>query len=625
MLLASSLRWRESATWAFVLPSPDFHNWVSAAWSVDRSNWTSDAYIFGVSVPYHFLGQAMGGHLSRFSDLTAVTSVAIVVPTVIVISAFVALRTWLAETAGPTLSSIGASLILLFGLTPLEPISSLFPESFTQLASVGFLILGLAVVRRRALDPNSRLRIALALIGLLITASKVFTGFMFLGVIAVLALAFGLNRNFAKARLLGLDLAVCSVVVLASSYLFYTRASGGTVIRFSFGFGDLDYRWGIIGGPFPGKPIALLVMIASMAPIFYSLIRACLNPPDSKVSLERNVVDRGLAIAGAALIVLSFVVSFPPVGFAERYFLSTGIVLLLISGSSRSLEQVNSVLEKRCAVKFLTTAAIFCALVSLVTVAKLWAFVNWQWPSKRSALTWQLAPFGAVATSAVFMITRIRTQTSTGVKALVNTLLSLLVVLSLASGAAIAASYGARGSLKTLVGVVDGRVSLVDFVAELRGNPDRSLRYSSVLEDIEKGTPDGAVIASNFDLEVQLFIGSTTQRQLWWTPYLEAPRRNPRLTEHLQWRESVVEEFVAGASSSAILKMFSCGVTHLALDRTLLPLDPSEYSTSGLVDVGLQSETTLILEARNSVITAQENGLNNQEWCSRASPAGGSD
>lgn len=611
--------WQDQAAWAFALTSADVHIFVNGAWAVDLNGWGTDPLTYGVNAPYHFLAQAMAGLLARIAGISSALSVILVIPVLLASACYAALRSAFVRFNAHALAAWLPCLVLLVGFSVLEPNTALSSESFTHQVSVGFLVILLPILQLRVVGGSFHHRIALVAVAAMALSSKIFTGATVASVIAgVVLVAIVRGNRRTTVRILGDGLGVTMVVGLLS-ILTYVPNSSAQLFRMELGFRTLDHYWELVGSRYPGATLAAAFLAIAALPILIAL--ACFIAFRDKSSVEhpKQLVSFGILIGSAGTLVLGLVTFFPPAGYAERYFISNALLLVMFVGlqSVASEDLIQNAGSERWGPIFSTGIALV-VLSSLFATARLWADRYQSNPSRLSFAVGFLTPYVVIAAISLLWTLRGRGRTA-GVRSSRSAVLraglaSVMVLLSIASSAG-TLGYGMRGSLKSLVGVINGSVSIDDFGRELKESTDTSRPYVAITSAVKAATSQRAVLATNYEMTGQLFLSSASERQLWWSSYTgNAERRDADLTEHLIWRRQVMERFGIELSTELAQAMRSCGVTHYVLYRdrpinleTMLPLSE--------VRVLFQDNTAAILELGNASTADRLPNPRWAKWC----------
>jgi hypothetical protein len=563
------LGWRVSP-WAFSLGSLDNHIWVAGAWAYDQFGWTADPTTSGVESSYHFLGQAMAGAMARLTGIEVVASVGILLPVMLSAAAFFSMRTvfgaWTGVARYWTWLPV---LVLLAAFSPLEPNSPFSMESFTHLVSVGFFCVLLAALAVSSLGQSRRVLAGLTLLVLLIGLAKVFTGAIAIGVMLVVSVTHYLRGDHLTAKS-GLRHAGFAGALLMILYSFvYARTSSSTVFSMKLGFGTLDYRYGLVGGPSIHSVVSALLLMLLFWPFWFGANWVFRRFHERAVMDGYRATSMGFLLAAVGLAGLSLLLDFPPAGYAERYFSSVGIILALTAGLACAADDIGKGVGTRLS-RF-TQRSLLIPVVVIVGIASstlLWVQRLQGWPSSRRFVLYYLVPSVPFLLIALGVAIASQLRSRAGHRSQLKSPLAAVVFFALAiHGASTNVGYALRGPLNTFAGYAAGRVSGADLVAEVKESGDRTATYRGLLDFVKKLVPASAIIASNANTELQLLIASDSQRQLWWSSYIEDLARIDKvLTSHLRWRGDVIHDFAARPSVLGAREMRSCGVTHFVLD-----------------------------------------------------------
>lgn len=608
-IVTVTLGWRGQSPWTFSLPTIDTHIWTAKAWSTDIRGWTVDPMTSGVPSAYHFFGQAMAGLISRISTVSPIVGVSFVVPIITTAGVFAVLPKLLRGGAGQFSVVWGSTLVLLAAFSPLEPNSPLSTESFTFSVSIAFLIITAAVARELLQHFKMTHFVTLVWLSTIVTASKVNTGVIAVGVVCAITIAAALHRDwytFWRALLCSAGVAIGVIATVSLIYLVPDTPSSYTVV---FGFGSLEYRWALTGGP----PFSAFTSCLILAILFLPAI-ICLYLLMSRwhirSSFDANAVFvTGLLLSASGLMIGSIVLQFPPAGKAEIYLSTSGLVLFLIAGLSTAFKELSLNRYRPSNTLIWKGIAIALILVSVIAAAYLWSGRYQNWPSESTFTRAFLTPYVA---SLVAVITLSQTSLRTALKQTSNfsqrtraLVLTFLLCASIASVGANAA-FGIRKPLNSLMGMIDNRVTAEEFVTELQEGRDLSIAYRPILEAVRASTPSDSVIASLLGRDGDNLIAAESLRQLWFSDAPENPRSGPIL-EHLSWRRETLERFLRGPTQRDARSMKRCAVTHVVVPNPT----GEEFVIPGATRVIFRGDDFWLLELLGYV---SDNDVPKVEW-----------
>lgn len=615
------LGWKQQSPWAFSLRSLDNAQWVAMAWSVDAYGWTSDPTAAGFSMSYHFLAQAQAGLLSRLADISIVATTSFAVPIIAVAGSYVALKAFFGRYLGSASATLLPPMVLLSCLGPLEPNSPLSTEHFTYLVAIPYFCIAVVLMTTRTFKSYRWHILSLAAIATLTSTTKINAAVLLPSVALGLAVSALAHNQFRVASRLLYETVVLTATVLISAWFFYLRLGPPSSRRVVLGFGSIEYRFGMIGGPYLGSLVSSLLLVLYSLPVLLCLAVLLVRRSNFGGGNTNNFVIHGLAICGICLFLGAFFLQMPPVGKPEIYLSSTGLmlavlVLVLHTWSDYWKDESESCLGRRLFFTSILTTATF----SIASSAWIWSERFWNWQSSRRFLVAYTIPYLviAVCTAALSLQRNLNTK-STPLTSL-STLrfaLSSFVVLCVTASVSTNVAYGARGPLSALVDVVDSRASLNEFEEELYDSWNLNTNYQSILETVQVGTPGSAVIVSNADLVGSLLIASEAQRRMWWIEFtaLSNPGVEGAAVAHLTWRKSQVDAFLADPSRPQIRSMLRCGVTHAVIDRTRTALPPERFVLLGLTSLTYSNETHFVLEFNGSSTDSDIPDVSWLKWC----------
>lgn len=615
------LGWRYQSPWAFSLRSLDNAQWVSMAWSIDSFGWMTDATTAGFPMSYHFLAQAQSGLIARISDTSLIATLSITTPIVAAASGFAALTSFFIQRVGARSATLMPPIVLLVCLGPLEPNSPMSTEHLTYLVSIAYFgIAILALTSRLSLGSRHRL-ILLVAIAAIITTTKLNTAVLLPGVALSLALGCLALRRFDLARHFTFETTVLTGTVMATTWFFYIRQAAPSSLRVVIGFNSLEYRFGMIGGPYLGSLTSIFLLLLFLLPVFACLYQLfyLMKLPDSEVRCEPTLY--GLSIAAVGLSIGAFFFTITPVGKPEIYFSTTGLVLavlvLIPFARSHYLQSSTHLSLERALV---TVSVAMTVIISIFSTAWLWYQRFQGWPSRGEFLIASLLPSATIGCCvAAFVIFR-HTISSASCHAASITLrsgLSILILLWVSSSVSTNFAYGVRGPLNTLMGVANQRVPPADFINELRESPDQSRSYQSLFGILHQHTPDSAVIVSNLDLTGRLMISSEGHRRIWWQEITGAFVEGAG-TAHLVWRRNVSQRFFVMPTSEDIRSMTRCGVTHVVIARDQTPLPLDNFMVQGLTLLRYSDDDYSLIEFIGSASDADIPDAAWLKWCNRS-------
>lgn len=616
--ISESLGWRSRSAWAFSLPSWDIHNWVAGAWSVTRFGWTADPFTYGVDNSYHFLGQAMAGLISSVSGLPEVSTVTVLVQSLLVATTFFAIRALFDRGIDKSLANFVSAVILLSGFSPLEPITVMYAESFTHLASVAFLGLGILALKNRFFERSRSSRVTIMSLVVFAGLAKSFTGSIFLGLLLMCVVVCLIRGDYLVAKRIFWDFVAAILIYGILALFIFVLPANSSVFRLVIGFGELSYRWGFVGGPSVSSPVAIFYMFITVIPLIFCVHHALMSPDATSSSPISKTMQQSLAVSSIGLMVLGFLVAFPPAGYAERYFFSTALMLGLVAGLPSAVSgSWHSYWgsEARRGLRAIFSLSLVVVIVAGVTVtARLWWMRYWFWPTDMSFEKWYPIPMAvSVLVALVFLTARtVVGEDAIGRRGSLTLLVALFVLLSSTSQAAANVAYGARGPLKTFVAVLNGDVTWGEFGTEIKESSDRSGQFRTLIENVRQVTPSDGVIASNFDVEAQMYMASAAERRMWWPAYAATvERRDSRLTSHIRWRGLIIKRFADAPFGELVSQMRACGVTHYVVDLAQTTRNPEDYEFPDLSRLVYVDQATAIVELAGPIL---DSAIPDPEW-----------
>lgn len=614
-----ALNWRSKSPWAFSLASPDTHIWTAKAWSSDLFGWMRDPTTSGVPSSYHFFGQATAGLVSRLTHVPEIATVGFVIPVLVVASSYFVVRKLISCENPSWYASWTPLLVLLASFSPLEPNSPLSTESFTFLVSIAYLVISLAIMEKQLKSPSALNSFVLLFLAIVTTAAKVNTGAILACIGIALAATNALHPGRQRPTIIFRDALACIFgfgVVMAITYF---GVQSGSSYRIQIGFGALDYRFALVGGPYPGPSIAVLLLIVLYSPALICLLWFIDGFRSSRSSGLSPIIERGLLLVALGLFGGSLLFQFPPVSKAEFYFSTVGLVVFTLVGARQIRpdgnwpQRLNFTQARRW--KIVVTV---CFITSLVSSAILWHGRAEHWPSLRTFLIAYLIPWAASVTGLVHLHRELWGKENRDLgfhSGIIRRFMAVFFLLTSSIGVSIVVSYGIRGPLKTAVGVINNEVTLQEFLVEIRESSDRSSTYRSTLNAIAAVTQSDDVIAVDIGFDGTLFVASEAKRQLWWSPYAEHARGGA-IADHLSWRKMTLDSFLAAPSAESARSMRRCGATHVVVPLEMPGRDWQDYEIPNSTSVQYRTNSLAVFTLTARVSDADIPNSEWLRWCS---------
>lgn len=623
-LVSSLLGWRSQSPWAFGLRSLDNAQWVAMAWSVDTYGWTTDPSAAGFQMSYHFLAQAQVGLLSRLAEISVVATTGITLPFISALASFAALKAVSIGYLGSRVATFVPPAVLLCCLSPLEANSPLSTEHFTYLVSIPYFCVALLVLIAEFPSESPRRSIALVAIAVVTTATKINTAVLLPGLALSMALSAALLRRTVLAKRFFLEMVMILVTVMIATWWFYLRQAPPSSHRVALGFDSLEYRFGMVGGPYLGSLVSGLLLLLFAFPIYASLLHLFDNRKATDVSPRELLTLNGLAISAIGLLVGSFFFTITPTGKPEIYLATTGFIVGLLVAFhlvAQNHNGMNSATLREG--PFLAVAMSLAIVVAFSSTAWLWSERTRSWPSRSEFLAGFLLPYATMgcAVAAFLLVRHLSTPRKSDRRSVQwRSGLSILVVLWATTSVATNFAYGIRGPLISLVGVVERRVEPSDFLRELRESADLSTQYQRLLGTVSEQTRTSSIIVSNTDSIGRLMIAAEGQRRMWWTSFTALANQGlaGEALDHLTWRQETTERFFATPNAIDLQSMSRCGVTHAVVVKNQSSVTPDDFIIPGLSLLRFSDDQYLVLEFIKS---ASDSDIPDSRWLKWCGPS----
>ena len=462
---------------------------------------------------------------------------------------------------------------------------------------------------------------SLALLTMVVTASKLNAAVLLPGVVLSTAVVAVTRKRFGLARRLIFGAILLWIAVLMLTEMLYLRQAPPSSIRVVLGFESMEYRFGMIGGPYLGSSTSSLLLVLYSLPAILCLVLLIDRRGNSVFGIRSNLEVSGLAVSSVGLFFGAFFLQIPPVGKPEIYLSSTGLmlaVLALLTFAGVNYSQLNSgrFLEKTV----LAASIALTAFVSIASAAWIWSERFHNWPSTKRFLMAYASPYLTVilCIAAYLVHQKLNNQdhrplSSQSLRCATSMLIFLLVAASVGTNL----TYGVRGPLSALVDVVDSRASLNEFIEEVSKSTDQSLEYQPLIDIVERETPTSAVIISNTDLVGRLMIASEARRRMWWIEFTALANQGIEgaAISHLAWRKSLVAAFFADPREPQIRGMLRCGVTHAVIERAKISFPSDRFLLPGFTTLRYSDETHLIVEFNGPSADSDIPDVSWLKWC----------